>query len=101
MFTRRGIRTLVRMVIEPEATDDVVKRLRRIEGQIGGIIRMLQEERDCADVVTQLAAASRALDRTGFRLLSAGMRQCMTAAEAGEAEPMSPEQMEKLFLTLA
>lgn len=89
------------MVIESEATDDVVKRLRRIEGQIGGIIRMLEEQRDCADVVTQLAAASRALDRTGFKLLSAGMRQCMTGAAAGEVEPMSPEQMEKLFLTLA
>ena len=89
------------MVIEPGATDDVVKRLRRIEGQIGGIIRMLEEQRDCADVVTQLAAASRALDRTGFKLLSAGMRQCMTSAAAGEVEPMSPEQMEKLFLTLA
>lgn len=88
-------------MIEPEATDDVVKRLRRIEGQIGGIIRMLGEGRDCAEVVTQLAAASRALDRTGFRLLSAGMRQCMDAAASGEAEPMSPEQMEKLFLSLA
>lgn len=89
------------MVIEPVATEDVVKRLRRIEGQIGGVIRMLEEGRDCAEVVTQLAAASRALDRTGFRLLSAGMRQCMSATAAGEAEPMSPEQMEKLFLTLA
>lgn len=89
------------MVIESEATDDVVKRLRRIEGQIGGIIRMLEEQRDCSEVVTQLAAASRALDRTGFKLLSAGMRQCMSSAAAGQAEPMSPEQMEKLFLTLA
>ena len=89
------------MVIESEATDDVVKRLRRIEGQIGGIIRMLEEQRDCSEVVTQLAAASRALDRTGFKLLSAGMRQCMSSASAGQAEPMSPEQMEKLFLTLA
>lgn len=89
------------MKIEAGATEDVIKRLRRIEGQIGGIIKMLEEQRDCADVVTQLAAASRALDRTGFRLLSAGMRQCASASAAGEVEPMSPEQMEKLFLTLA
>lgn len=89
------------MQIEPVATEDVVKRLRRIEGQIGGIIRMLEDGRDCADVVTQLAAASRALDRTGFKLLSSGMRQCLTAVAAGEAEPMSPEQLEKLFLSLA
>lgn len=90
-----------RVEIEADATDDVVKRLRRIEGQIGGIIKMLEEHRDCADVVTQLAAASRALDRAGFRLLSAGMRQCVSASAAGEVEPMSPEQMEKLFLSLA
>ena len=92
---------IVCMQIETGPTEDVVKRLRRIEGQIGGIIRMLEEQRDCAEIVTQLAAAGRALDRTGFKLLSAGMRQCMTASAAGEAEPMSPEQMEKLFLSLA
>ena len=89
------------MQIEAQATDEVVKRLRRIEGQIGGIVKMLEEGRDCADVITQLAAASRALDRTGFKLLSAGMRQCFTAPAEGAPEPMSPEQMEKLFLTLA
>lgn len=89
------------MEIEPGATEDVIKRLRRIEGQVGGIIRMLEEHRDCADVVTQLAAASRALDRAGFKLLSAGMRQCLAASAAGDAELMSTEQLERLFLTLA
>jgi DNA-binding FrmR family transcriptional regulator len=89
------------MKIEESASEEVVKRLRRIEGQIGGIVRMLEERRDCADIVTQLAAASRALDRAGFKLLATGMKQCMSAAAAGEVEPMSPEQMEKLFLSLA
>ncbi|MBE7189982.1 metal-sensitive transcriptional regulator, partial [Jatrophihabitans endophyticus] len=73
------------MKLEAGPTDDVIKRLRRIEGQIGGIIRMLEDGRDCVEIVTQLSAANRALDRTGFRLLSAGMRQCVTAAAAGEA----------------
>jgi DNA-binding FrmR family transcriptional regulator len=89
------------MKLETAATDEVIRRLRRVEGQIGGIIRMLDEQRDCAEVVTQLAAASRALDRAGFRLLASGMRQCVTAAESGEPEPMTTEQMEKLFLSLA
>ncbi|MEO6885856.1 MAG: metal-sensitive transcriptional regulator [Jatrophihabitantaceae bacterium] len=89
------------MQIETGATEDVIKRLRRIEGQVGGIIRMMQDKRDCAEVVAQLAAAGRALDRAGFKLLSAGMRQCMTASAAGQVEPMSAEQMERLFLTLA
>ena len=89
------------MKLDPAASDEVIRRLRRVEGQLGGIIRMLDDQRDCADVVTQLAAASRALDRAGFRLLASGMRQCLAAAEADEPEPMTPEQLEKLFLSLA
>lgn len=100
-YTPTGIGTVLGMVIEPAATEDVIKRLRRIEGQVAGIVRMLEEERDCAEVITQVAAASRALDRAGFKLLSAGMRQCLSEAAAGNAEPMSAEQMEKLFLSLA
>ncbi len=89
------------MELESGATEDIVKRLRRVEGQVGGIIRMLEDGRDCADIVTQMAAASRALDRAGFKLLATGMRQCMTAAADGQPEPMSPAEMEKLFLSLA
>jgi DNA-binding FrmR family transcriptional regulator len=89
------------MELESGATEDIVKRLRRVEGQVGGIIRMLEDGRDCADIVTQMAAASRALDRAGFKLLATGMRQCMTAAVDGQPEPMSPAEMEKLFLSLA
>jgi len=89
------------MKLDKPPSDEVVRRLRRIEGQIGGVIKMIEDGRDCADIVTQLAAASRALDRAGFRLLSSGMRQCLSAAEKGEPEPMTPEQMEKLFLSLA
>ena len=89
------------MELESGATEDIVKRLRRVEGQVGGIIRMLEDGRDCADIVTQMAAASRALDRAGFKLLATGMRQCVTAAADGKPEPMSPAEMEKLVLSLA
>jgi DNA-binding FrmR family transcriptional regulator len=57
---------------------DVVKRLRRIEGQIGGIVKMIEDGRDCSAVVTQLAAASKALSRAGFAVVSTGMRHCST-----------------------
>jgi DNA-binding FrmR family transcriptional regulator len=89
------------MELETAASEEIIKRLRRIEGQVGGIVRMLEGGRDCADIVTQLAAASKALDRAGFKLLASGMRQCLSATANGEVEPMSPEQMEKLFLSLA
>ena len=78
---------------------DVVKRLRRAEGQIGGVIRMIEDGRDCADVVTQLAAVSRALDRAGFKIIATGLRQC--AAGDGSDDTVTQERLEKLFLSLA
>jgi len=86
------------MRVDPSATGDVIKRLRRAEGQIRGVIAMLEDGRDCAEVVTQLAAVSRALDRAGFKILASGMRQCLTAEDGA---PLTEKQLEKLFLTLA
>lgn len=86
------------MELEGEVLGDVVKRLRRAEGQIGGVIRMIEDGRDCADVLTQLAAASRAIDRAGFKIVATGLRECIASPEG--AAP-SEEQLEKLFLSLA
>jgi DNA-binding FrmR family transcriptional regulator len=88
------------MRVDEGATSDVIKRLRRAEGQIRGVIAMLEHGRDCADVVTQLAAVSRALDRAGFKIIASGLQQCVTA-EAGEDQTVNLERMEKLFLSLA
>jgi len=87
------------MKIDEGAQSEVLNRLRRAHGQLAGVISMIESGRDCADVVTQLAAVSRALDRAGFKIVASGMRQCLTAAD-GEV-PMTEEQMEKLFLTLS
>ena len=83
-------------------TDDmspVINRLRRAQGQIGGVIRLIEEGRDCKDVVTQLAAVNRALDRAGFAIVSSGLRECLSSPEGINAEDQAT--MEKLFLTLA
>jgi DNA-binding FrmR family transcriptional regulator len=87
--------------LEPEAMSDVIKRLRRAGGQIRGVIAMLESGRDCADVVTQLAAASRALDRAGFKIISTGLRQCMVEQAEGGESSVDLERLEKLFLALA
>lgn len=89
------------MRVDQNATGDVIKRLRRAEGQIRGVIAMLEEGRDCTDVVTQLAAVSRALDRAGFKIIASGLQQCLTPTEDGESQPADLERMEKLFLSLA
>src|SRR6266851_4795292 len=86
------------MQIDEQAAGPALNRLRRAQGQLAGVIAMIEAGRDCAEVVTQLAAVSRALDRAGFKIVTSGMRQCLS----GDTDsPMTEEQMEKLFLTLA
>lgn len=79
---------------------DVVKRLKRIEGQIGGIVRMIEDGRDCSSVVTQLAAASKALNKAGFAVISTGMRYCSTNDDSDTRE-VDLLELERLFLSLA
>ncbi|GAA4840760.1 metal-sensitive transcriptional regulator [Kitasatospora terrestris] len=88
------------MQVDEEAVGAVLNRLRRAQGQLAGVIAMIEAGRDCKDVVTQLAAVSRALDRAGFKILASGMRQCLANADAG-TPPMTEAELEKLFLTLA
>jgi DNA-binding FrmR family transcriptional regulator len=83
-----------------EVSDDVIIRLRRAEGQLRGVQRLLDEGADCREVVNQLTAAQAALHRAGLRLMAAGMRHCLTAADDGEVDGMTVDQMEELFLTL-
>jgi DNA-binding FrmR family transcriptional regulator len=86
------------MKVDEQAAGPVLNRLRRAHGQLAGVIAMIENGRDCQDVVTQLAAVSRALDRAGFKIVASGLRQCL----AGEGDAaMTEEQMEKLFLSLA
>ena len=87
------------VALDPDEMGAVVNRLRRAQGQIGGILRMIEEGRDCRDVVTQLSAVNRALDRAGFAVVSSGLKQCLT--ESGDLESADVKAMEKLFLSLA
>lgn len=87
------------MQLDEDAVKTAVNRLRRAEGQIAGVIRMLETGRDCKDVVTQLAAVSRALDKAGFTIVASGLKQCLL--EDGGSTELDVAQMEKLFLSLA
>ncbi|MFE1248485.1 metal-sensitive transcriptional regulator [Streptomyces sp. NPDC058735] len=81
----------------------VVNRLRRAQGQIAGVIRVIEEGRDCEDVVTQLAAASRALDRAGFAIIATGLERCLSDGDltAPEDRERMRARLERLFLSLA
>ncbi|WP_271404365.1 metal-sensitive transcriptional regulator [Kocuria palustris] len=73
-----------------------LNRLKRAQGQLGAVVRMIEEGRDCKDVVTQLAAVSKALDRAGFTIIATGMEQCLTDPEGF----MDKKELERMFLSL-
>ncbi|QBE48182.1 metal-sensitive transcriptional regulator [Leucobacter triazinivorans] len=84
---------------DPEAKRKVVNRLKRAQGQLAAVIDAVEGEAHCRDVVQQLAAVSKALDRAGFLVISTALKECLTDPEA-EGNPQ-PEELEKLFLSLA
>ena len=89
------------MTGQEESITAVLNRLRRAQGQLGGVIAMVEQGRDCKEVVTQLAAVSRALDRAGFKIIASGLRDCISGTSAGGASPLAVLELEKLFLALA
>ena len=89
------------MELNEETLADLMKRLRRVEGQIRGIQGMIDDGRECSDVVTQFAAAMRALEQAGFKYFAATLAQCALDPDRAEANGYSPEKLEKLFLQLA
>lgn len=87
------------MQLDPEEMTSVIHRLRRAQGQIGGVLKLLESGADCADVVTQLSAASKALDRAGFAIIASGLEQCIVRGD--EAAGVDRAKLQKLFLSLA
>ncbi len=86
------------MKIEPDEMTAVVTRLKRAQGQLGGVIAMIESGRECQDIVTQIAAVSKAIDRAAFATISLGLRQCLADPEQN---PVDAKTLERLFLSLA
>jgi DNA-binding FrmR family transcriptional regulator len=84
----------------PDAdTVRILNRLRRAQGQLGGVIRMIEEGQTCRTVVPQVAAVSKALDKAGFAIIASGLRDCTTRPGSQAADEVA--DLEKLFLSLA
>lgn len=88
------------MEIPIEDREDIVRRLRRAEGQLRGIQTMIAEGRDCNDTLTQFAAANRALSRAGFKFFSAVMEECRINPDDANDSGYTSEALEKMFLRL-
>lgn len=84
--------------LDPVASKEITARLRRARGQLDGIIAMIESGRSCRDIATQLSAASKALDKAGYKLIAASLAQCLLTDEADR--DMTPAEIEKLFISL-
>lgn len=84
---------------DPDEMRKVVNRLKRARGQLTAVIDAMESDADCRDVVIQLAAVGKAIDRAGFAVISSALQHCLTEDD-DEGGPTVAE-LEKLFLTLA
>lgn len=76
------------MLVDAATKDDLAARLRRIEGQVRGIARMIEQDKYCIDVLTQVSAAVSALEKVGLRVVGTHIRTCVrdaVAAPGGDA----------------
>lgn len=89
------------MELPEETVADVIRRLRKVEGQVRGIQQMLADKRDCRDVVNQVSAAGKALDQAGFVLVAAGLTWCLQDPERSASEGYELADVQKMFNKLA
>jgi len=80
------------MDLDPTEMTPVLNGVKRAQGPLAGVLRLLEEGRQCADVVTQLAAVSKALDRAGFAIVASGLQQCLVAGDG--VDTVDIKQME-------
>ena len=89
------------MELDQDIASNLDKRLARIEGQVRAIRSMIEDGRECRDIITQISAASTGLEQVGFRLLSSGMQRCLQDPKQGAKEGFTIDEVEKLFLKLS
>lgn len=87
------------MDLQPEEIKAIITRMKRANGHLASVIRMMEEGSSCEDVLTQLAAVNKALSRAGFAIVANGLQNCL--AEGDGMDSVDVKKMEKLFLALA
>lgn len=86
------------MQLKPDEIKAVITRLKRANGHLESVIRMLEEGSECEDALTQLAAVNKAISRGGYALVASGLYKCLAD---GSPDSVDVQKMEKLFLALA
>ena len=87
------------MELQPDDMKAIILRMKRANGHLASVIRMIEAGSDCESVLTQLAAVNKALSRSGYAIVATGLQQCL--ADGDGIESVDVKKMEKLFLALA
>ena len=77
----------------------IARRIKRAQGQLGAVARMLEEGRNCEEIVTQMSAVSKAVNKAAFTLISSSLKECLVE-DKNNSEQVTA-QLQKLFLSLA
>ena len=98
-MTRKPGEILSHTLESEEQLAAISKRLKRAHGQMGAVVRMLEEGRSCEEVVTQMAAVGKAINTAAITLISASLKECI---ESGKSDTdVITEKLQKLFLSFA
>ena len=89
------------MDLQPDEIKAIITRMKRANGHLASVIRMMEEGADCESVLTQLAAVNKAISRSGYAIVATGLQHCLTSDQEEGPDGMDVAKMEKLFLALA
>jgi len=87
------------MDLQPDDVKAIITRMKRANGHLASVIRMMEEGSSCEDVLTQLAAVNKAISRAGYAIVATGLHHCLAEGEGPDG--VDVKKMEKLFLALA
>ena len=87
------------MELQPEEMKAIITRMKRANGHLASVIRMMEEGSDCEAVLTQLAAVNKAISRSGYAIVATGLQHCLEDGDG--VDSVDVKKMEKLFLALA
>lgn len=84
---------------DSETNAAIVARVKRAQGQLGAVARMLEEGRNCDEIVHQMSAVSKAVNTAAFTLISASLEECIIEGKSNQKAVS--DKLQKLFLSLA
>ena len=99
MYLLMAAKKIAHVLSDAEQIEAITKRVKRAQGQLGAVARMLEEGRNCEEIVTQMSAVSKAVNTAAFTLISASLKECIVEGKS-DSDAMTA-QLQKLFSSLA